>query len=69
MEEKQLLIQEILALVNANKSSQTSTINPNYLDFFELEDLIDIRDGLLKKSEEFKNNNNSYLDEIFSKCS
>lgn len=68
MEEKEMLIDEILGLINKN-GSDTTDINPNYLEFFEMEDLIDIRDGLIKNSENFKKDNNDYLDEIFSKCS
>jgi len=68
MEEKELLIAEILELINKNSTTQTD-MNRNYLDFFELEDLFDVRDGLIKNSENFKTNNNDYLDEIFNKCS
>ncbi|MDD2698683.1 MAG: hypothetical protein PHF17_07790 [Arcobacteraceae bacterium] len=68
MEEKQLLIEEILELINKNGSEKTD-INPNYLDFFEMEDLISIRDGLLVNSENFQKESNDYLDEIFTKCS
>jgi hypothetical protein len=68
MEDKKLLIDEILELINKN-GSHTTDINPNYLEFFELEDLIEVRDGLIKNSENFKKDNNDYLDEIFSKCS
>ncbi len=69
MEDKQLLIKEILELINHNNNSTKTDINPNYLDFFEIDDLIETRDGLIKSISNFKENNNDYLDEIFSKCS
>ncbi|MFZ9659672.1 MAG: hypothetical protein ACO29X_03890 [Arcobacteraceae bacterium] len=69
MEDKQLLIKEILELINHNNNSTQTDINPNYLDFFEIDDLIETRDGLIKSISNFKENNNDYLDEIFSKCS
>jgi len=68
MEDKKLLIEEILELINKDSSHKTD-INPNYLEFFEVEDLVDMKDGLIKNSENFKKDNNDYLDEIFSKCS
>lgn len=68
MKDKKIIIDEIIELINKNNSHKTD-INPNYLDLFELEDLIDIRDGLLKKCADFQKDSNSYLDEIFTKCS
>lgn len=68
MEEKQLLIKEILELINKHGEKKTD-INPNYLDFFEIDDLIETRDGLLKSIINFKKDNNDFLDQIFSKCS
>ncbi len=68
MEEKNRLIKEIIELIDKNGSSKTD-INPNYLEYFEMEDLIDMKDGLLRNSEDFKKDNNNFLDEIFSKCS
>ena len=69
MEDKQLLIKEILELINHNNNSTQTDINPNYLDFFKIDDLIETKDGLIKSISNFKENNNDYLDEIFSKCS
>jgi hypothetical protein len=68
MEEKQILIKEILELVDKNDSTKTE-INLNYLEFFELDDLQDIKDNLLKKNENFHQESNHFLDEIFMKCS
>ncbi len=68
MEQKQILKKEILELINAN-GPNTTDINPNYLEFFEIEDLIEMRDTLKLHSENFTKDNNNYLDEIFSKCS
>ncbi len=68
MDEKQILIQEILELMDKNSDTKTD-INLKYLDFFEVDDLTEMRDGFLKRIENFKSDNKDFLDEIFSKCS
>lgn len=68
MEEKQQLIREILELINKYDKDKTD-INQKYLDFFEIDDLKETRDGLLKSIKNFKDDNQDFLAEIFSKCS
>lgn len=68
MEEKKRLIGEILELLDSHSSTKTD-INSNYLEFFEIDDLLETRDGLLKRVADFKSDNRDFLDEIFSKCS
>lgn len=68
MEDKQELIEEIKALIDINSNSKTQ-ININYIDFFEYEELIEIRDNLLEKKENHHQDSNDFLDEIFNKCS
>ncbi|MCH9741247.1 MAG: hypothetical protein K0U38_10500 [Epsilonproteobacteria bacterium] len=48
MKEKDELLREIEALISYNPK-QASTINPNYLEYLELEDLISIKKSLLEK--------------------
>lgn len=63
---KEKLIEEIKELIKTDESDNVE-INPNYLTYFEEEELIDIRDKLiLKKSCIFETTSN-YLDEIYEK--
>jgi len=48
MKRKKELLAEIEALI-AYKPEQESIINPNYLEYLEVEDLESIKKGLLKK--------------------
>ena len=66
--EKQKLIDEIKALIDQN-STKTTDINLKYIEYFELDELFDIRDSLLLKKENSRQESNNYLDEIFNKCS
>jgi hypothetical protein len=65
---KNELISEIKKLIDTNADKQTQ-INPKYIEYFELDELIEIRDLLLEKKENAHQNSNNYLDEIFNKCS
>lgn len=68
MEEKQQLIEEIKKLIDENYSSST-TINIKYIEYFELDELIEIRNNLLGKKENARENSLTFLDDIFNKCS
>jgi hypothetical protein len=68
MEDKQELIEEIKSLIDTNSES-TTQINVKYIDFFEYDELVEIRDGLLGKKENQHQDSNDFLDEIFNKCS
>ena len=65
--EKQKLIDEIKALIDQN-STKTTDINLKYIEYFELDELFNIRDSLLLKKEK-SYQDLDYLDEIFNKCS
>ena len=65
--EKQKLIDEIKALIDQN-STKTTDINLKYIEYFELDELFDIRDSLLLKKEK-SYQDLDYLEEIFNKCS
>lgn len=45
---KEALLQEIEALLSYNPKEKT-TINPNYLEYLELEDLMGIKKSLMEK--------------------
>lgn len=68
MDEKVELIEEIKALIDANSETSTN-INMKYIEFFELDELISIRDDLENKKNNPHQETNDFLDEIFSKCS
>lgn len=61
---KEKLLSEIKELIS---KSENININENYLQYFELEDLKDMKKDLLFRKEEAKNNSRDFLDEIFEK--
>lgn len=63
---KEELIDEIKALISTDKSDVIE-INPNYLEYFEIEELEEIKDKLLDKKKKIIENNSSFLDEIYEK--
>ena len=66
-EEKQNLIEEIKHLISIDGTAVD--INPNYLEYFEFEELQDIKNELLNKKIHQNEISNDYLDELYSKCS
>ena len=65
MEEKEYVINEIKELISV--SGEKIDINPKLLDYFDLEELYDIKDNLIRKKEQFRENNKEYLEEIYEK--
>jgi len=63
---KEELITEIKELMKAKPEEQID-INPNYLEYFEEEELAEIRDGLLHKKMNIEKITSDYLDEIYEK--
>ena len=55
---KQELIENIKELIK---------INPNYLEYFEVEELLDIQRQLELKKKDISKITNNYLDEIYQK--
>ena len=65
---KEELIDQIKQLIDTE--SQTDTvINIKYIEYFELDELIEIRDLLQGKKDNSHQDSNDFLDEIFNKCS
>jgi len=63
---KQELINEIKELIKTNPEENID-INPNYLSYFNEDELKDIVFRLIDKKVEQKEGNSTYLDEIYLK--
>ncbi|MEA3499091.1 MAG: hypothetical protein U9R16_08535 [Campylobacterota bacterium] len=63
---KDSLIQEIKHLISIDGVSVE--INPNYLEYFDLEELEDIKIQLLERKLDQDEISKEYLDEIYDKC-
>ncbi|WP_198304456.1 hypothetical protein [Arcobacter vandammei] len=63
---KQELIEEIKELLKISTDEKID-INPNYLNYFDEDELKDIVFRLIDKKVEQKNGNSTYLDEIYQK--
>ncbi len=63
--EKIALIEEIKKLIAIGEES--IEINPNYLEYFELEELENIKEELLLKKQNIKDSTASYIEEIYTK--
>jgi hypothetical protein len=64
-EEKIVLIEEIKKLIATEK--ETIDINPNYLEYFELEELQNIKDELILKKKNIEESTSLYVEEIYTK--
>lgn len=63
---KKELIEEIKELLKISQS-EVVDINPNYLNYFDEDELKDIVFRLIDKKVEQKETNSTYLDEIYNK--
>ena len=61
------IIEEIKHLISVDGTA--TDINPNYLDYFEVEELEEIRDSLIYKKVHQDKISKEFLDEVFEKCS
>ena len=61
------LIEEIKQLISVDGS--TIDINPNYLEYFELEELEDIKQQLLNSKSNVKSFTKGYVEELYEKFS
>lgn len=64
--QKEELIEEIKELIATNKEDSIE-INPNFLEYFDLEELISIRDTLIIKKNKIRESTFDYLDELYEK--
>jgi len=60
---KEILLKEIEALLSHSPKSNT-TINPNYLEYLELEDLESIKENLLSKIGILKEEDKLWLEQF-----
>ena len=63
---KEELIKEIKELLKIDENEKID-INPNYLNYFDEDELKDIVFRLIEKKVEQKEGNSAYLDEIYQK--
>lgn len=63
---KKEIIEEIKKLISTNKD-ESIEINPNFLEYFELEELLSIKEGLEVKKSTFSQISSNYLDELYEK--
>ena len=63
---KQEIIENIKRLIKINPE-ETIEINPNYLEYFDVEELLDIQKQLEYKKNNISKISNNYLDEIYQK--
>ena len=63
---KTQIIENIKKLIKINPE-ESIEINPNYLDYFDVEELLDIQKQLEFRKENISKISNNYLDEIYQK--
>ena len=63
---KEKLIEQIKELMKINEN-ETIEINPNYLEYFQVEELEDIIKQLNGRKDNISSITSSYLDEIYEK--
>jgi len=64
--DRELLIKEIKELIVTSENDVVE-INPNLLDYFNEEDLIGMRDDLLNKKRNIREENAAWLVELYEK--
>lgn len=67
-EAKNTLIEEIQKLISVD-GVEKITINPNYLEYFEIEELEEIKEQLLYKKQKIGETTKNYVEEIYEKFS
>ena len=67
VQSKQELIDEIKLLID--NSENKVEINIKYIDYFEIDELIEMRDMMKYKKENRIKETSDYLDDIFNRCS
>ena len=63
---KNEIIENIKELIKINPD-ETIEINPSYLEYFDVEELLDIQKQLEYKKNNISKISNNYLDEIYQK--
>lgn len=60
------LIEDIKNIIKINPD-ETIEINPNYLNYFEIDELTEIKKKLLYKRDNFQEENAEFLEDIYKK--
>ena len=66
MNEKEEIIRDIKVLIST-ADEKSVEINPNYLEYFSIEELNEIRDRLVVKKKSIREITSDFLDEIYDK--
>ncbi len=64
--EKEEIIEEIKSLIAINKDDVIE-INPDFLQYFDVEELVSIKENLIIKKNNIRENTFDYLDELYEK--
>lgn len=64
--DKKVIVEEIKELISINKEDSIE-INPNFLEYFDLEELISIKETLILKKSKIRETTFDYLDELYEK--
>lgn len=64
--DKNEIVEEIKKLIATTKDDNIE-INPKFLDYFQIEELVAIRDDLIIKKSKIKETTFEFLDEIYEK--
>lgn len=64
---KETLLKEIKTLLSTN--DKPLKFNKQYLEYFELDELVEIKELLTSKQKENNTPSKDYLDDIFNRCS
>ncbi|WP_321311107.1 hypothetical protein [Halarcobacter sp.] len=64
--EKKEIIEDIKSLISTT-GEDSIEINPNYLEYFQLDELISIKEQLLLQKSKIKETTSLFLDEIYEK--
>ncbi len=64
--EKEKIIEEIKVLIASTKGDNIE-INPSFLEYFQVEELIEIKEQLIVKKNKIRENTLEFLDEIYEK--
>jgi len=66
IEEKKEIIEEIKKLISSVKNDVVE-INPNYLEYFTIEELTEMKENLVYKKENFHEQTKEFVDELYEK--
>lgn len=63
---KEELIKDIKLLISTDDDDNVD-INPNFLEYFQIEELVSMKEQLIKRKNNFREDTFDYLDEIYEK--